>query len=226
MAKRLTVLLALALAACSPPSIAIRHGYDFQTIRRVAVLAFRPARGRPETGALVSDLFAQELLKAGYDVVEREDAGQVVREQAFQVTGAVDPRTAKKLGKLLGVDALVVGTVSDFQPARSTVVTVPVTEEEDEPIMGTRVRRVRQGDEWVTVQESYVRGTRRRVRRRRVAQRQVIDATVGVAVRMVSVETGQVLWSGSSSEDGLTAEDAAASLAHRIVHAVKSTWPK
>ena len=44
-------------------------------------------------------------------VVDRATIDQVLKEQAFQQTGLVDPATSMKLGKLLGVQAIISGRV-------------------------------------------------------------------------------------------------------------------
>jgi len=47
-------------------------------------------------------------------VVERRRLGQVLGELRFGMSDLVDPTKAKQLGRLLGVEAIVVGTVSDL----------------------------------------------------------------------------------------------------------------
>jgi len=45
-------------------------------------------------------------------VIEREQLSKVVSEQSFSKTGIIDEQTAVRIGKVLGVDALVFGRVN------------------------------------------------------------------------------------------------------------------
>jgi TolB-like protein len=47
-------------------------------------------------------------------VIERRRLGQVLAELKFSMSDLVDPNKAKQLGRMLGVEALVVGSVSDL----------------------------------------------------------------------------------------------------------------
>jgi len=49
-----------------------------------------------------------------FKVIERQLLNKVINEQKLSLTGIVDPLSAKKLGRLLGVDAIVSGSVSDL----------------------------------------------------------------------------------------------------------------
>jgi TolB-like protein len=62
---------------------------------------------------------AEELITRFYEtdkfkVIERQLLNKVINEQKLSLTGMVDPTSAKKLGRLLGVDAIVSGSVSDL----------------------------------------------------------------------------------------------------------------
>ena len=47
-------------------------------------------------------------------VVERQRLGQVLAELKFSMSDLIDPEKAKELGKMVGVEAMVVGTISDL----------------------------------------------------------------------------------------------------------------
>jgi TolB-like protein len=49
-----------------------------------------------------------------FKVIERQLLNKIIVEQKLSLTGIVDPASAKKLGRLLGVDAIVSGSVSDL----------------------------------------------------------------------------------------------------------------
>src|SRR5690242_18767511 len=55
-----------------------------------------------------------QLLASKFSVVERDKLNLVLKEQGLANTGAVDPATAAKVGKLLGVQYVVLGGIDKF----------------------------------------------------------------------------------------------------------------
>lgn len=49
-----------------------------------------------------------------FKVIERQLLNKIIAEQKLSLTGVVDPTSAKQLGKILGVDAIVSGTVTNM----------------------------------------------------------------------------------------------------------------
>lgn len=61
------------------------------------------------------DVFTEALVKSGaFVVIEREQIAAIMREQGFGQTGALSPQAAAKAGKLLGLQAIVTGKITDF----------------------------------------------------------------------------------------------------------------
>jgi TolB-like protein len=83
---------------------------------RVAVIDF------PDLLNVISDLgryIANRLTtrlaqSQKFHVVERQRLGQLLSELKFSMSDLVDPEKAKQLGQIVGVEAIVVGTVSDL----------------------------------------------------------------------------------------------------------------
>jgi hypothetical protein len=48
-------------------------------------------------------------------VVERAQLDKLLGEQKLKQTGAIDPATAKEVGRIAGVDAIITGSVTDLQ---------------------------------------------------------------------------------------------------------------
>jgi hypothetical protein len=96
------------LAGCSSGSSFTKPGYDFSQLNKVAVVEVTGARG--DTGAQneVADLFSMELLKRGFDVVERKQVDALLKEQQFQQGGATSRMDPVKLGEILNVQAVVI----------------------------------------------------------------------------------------------------------------------
>ncbi len=125
--------------------------------RKVAVIDFvnktKYATGR--LGNSASDIMVTELGKTDkFILIEREQLAKILKEQKLSMTGAIDAATAIQAGKLLGVDAMVTGSVSQF------------------------------GVKSVTSEAIFSQ-----------SKKQVAEAVVDV--RLIDVETGQILYTDS-----------------------------
>lgn len=68
-----------------------------------------------DIGRGITNLLVTELVKNGtYRLIERQALDQILTEQNFQASGRGDPSTAARLGKVLGVDAIVIGAITQF----------------------------------------------------------------------------------------------------------------
>lgn len=80
---------------------------------KVAVLPFKSEV--EIAGASVADMVTNELLKTyKYDLIERGQIEQILQEQTFGLQGVTDNSVAMQVGKVLGVQAVIVGTVPEF----------------------------------------------------------------------------------------------------------------
>lgn len=78
--------------------------------------------GSWDVGKGISDEFVTELLKTNkFRLIEREQIEKVIEEQDFGESGRVDTRSAAKIGKILGVQFLVMGRVTEFSLKSSGV---------------------------------------------------------------------------------------------------------
>jgi TolB-like protein len=81
--------------------------------KRLAVLPFGTLGLKPTSGRIVAERMLGPLMEDGsVEVVERQLLEAVVREQRLQVSGLVDSRSVRELGRILDVDAVVTGTVT------------------------------------------------------------------------------------------------------------------
>ncbi|MGY6528568.1 MAG: CsgG/HfaB family protein [Cyanobacterium sp.] len=63
----------------------------------------------------VSDIVVNELLESGkYSVIERSRLEDVINEQNLGASGMVNPATAAQIGRLLGVELIMVGSITQF----------------------------------------------------------------------------------------------------------------
>lgn len=82
----------------------------------IAVVEFADLEGHVTNfGRYLAEELITRLHESGkFKVIERQLLNKIVNEQKLVLTGIVDPASAKKLGKLLGVDAIVSGSISDL----------------------------------------------------------------------------------------------------------------
>ncbi len=103
----LSALTVLLLAAAASPALAGTGD------RRVAVLYFENA-GNPELEMLklgLSEMLISDLTGAkGVEVIERGRINEILGELDLQKTDKVDQSTAVQVGKLLGVERIVIGS--------------------------------------------------------------------------------------------------------------------
>jgi curli biogenesis system outer membrane secretion channel CsgG len=69
----------------------------------------------PAARNLIDTAFSEnKLLSAKFSVIERDKLNLVLKEQGLAQTGAVDPATAAKVGKILGVKYIILGGIDKF----------------------------------------------------------------------------------------------------------------
>src|SRR5262245_18504408 len=93
------------------PRVAVMD-FDYATIRDNARAYFG---SDIDVGKGISDLLVTYLVKDGsYSVIERKALDKILAEQNFSNSDRANPTSAAKIGKLLGVDAIIVGSVTQF----------------------------------------------------------------------------------------------------------------
>jgi curli biogenesis system outer membrane secretion channel CsgG len=85
--------------------------------RRIGVVDFenKTTYGANRLGTSASDILITQLAKSGkFIVVERDKMDKLMAEQKLGMSGAIDPNTAAQVGKILGLNAIVTGSISQF----------------------------------------------------------------------------------------------------------------
>src|SRR3989441_6568339 len=68
-----------------------------------------------DIGQGISDMLVTMLVKDGtYSVIERKALDKILAEQNFSNSERADPSSAAKLGKILGVEAIIIGSITQF----------------------------------------------------------------------------------------------------------------
>jgi curli biogenesis system outer membrane secretion channel CsgG len=127
MRKAVLCLVVLATLAGLVPAASAQAAAAPATGRkkRVAIFDFDYATVHSSVAALfgqdvdvgkgISDLLVTDLVKDGsYSVIERKALDKILKEQNFSNSDRADPNSAAKIGKLLGVDAIIVGSITQF----------------------------------------------------------------------------------------------------------------
>ena len=99
------------LTACSSGSSFVKPGYDFRSVGKVAVLLTMSV-GNPAQQQEIADLFARQILRKGYDMIDRSNIADLAREAEFQnASGITSPEGRAKLA-IRNVSAVIVVNVS------------------------------------------------------------------------------------------------------------------
>jgi fibronectin type 3 domain-containing protein len=81
--------------------------------QKVAVMPFRAPVDL--VGASIADMVATEILKTyKYELIERSQIEQILQEQSLGMKGVTESALAMQVGKILGVQGVIVGTVPEY----------------------------------------------------------------------------------------------------------------
>jgi curli biogenesis system outer membrane secretion channel CsgG len=86
--------------------------FDYATVQSASAAVFGT---NVDIGKGISDLLVRHLVQDGtYSVIERKAMDKILGEQNFSNSDRANPNSAAKIGKILGVDAIVVGSITQF----------------------------------------------------------------------------------------------------------------
>lgn len=193
------------LLACASPQTAVNSRADFSRIKRVAVASFKGAKGD-----VAADMMTQALLQHGADVVERQHLDEILKEQNLSSSNLLDSNTAKKIGKILGVDALFVGSVIDVK-SNSTYIVQTNAVNPQNAISNVSGKTVYSAGAVSGLNDAQILST---------------TAEVALSVRMVDIETASVMWSAYMSYEGFDIASAMSSISGFFVKSLVPIWPQ
>lgn len=114
-----TVLAWMALVAVcaaqnsAPPKkrVAVMD-FDYATVQSGVAAIFGT---NVDVGKGIADILVNNLVKSGtYSVIERKALDKILAEQNFSNSDRADPNSAAKLARILGVDAMIIGSITQF----------------------------------------------------------------------------------------------------------------
>jgi curli biogenesis system outer membrane secretion channel CsgG len=150
--------------------------FDYATVQSYVNSIFGTDQ---DVGKGIADLLVTRLVNDGmYSVIERKALDKIIAEQNFSNSDRANPDSAAKIGRILGVEAIIVGSITQFG----------------------------RDDKSLGVGGGGVGGITGRFGLGRVGQRQA-KAVVGISARMVSTDTAEILavaeGKGESKRSGL-----------------------
>jgi curli biogenesis system outer membrane secretion channel CsgG len=93
------------------PRVAVLD-FDYATVQSASSAMFG---SNVDVGKGITDLLITGLVKEGtYSVIERQALDKLMTEQNFSNSNRADPTSAAHLGKLLGVDVIIIGAITQF----------------------------------------------------------------------------------------------------------------
>ena len=108
----------MSLAKITKKVMDIKEGdkvyQEMKKVTRIAITEFTYGNEFNDFTRNVQDILYTNLIQRGMTVVEREKIDQVLEELGKSFSGMIDFSTAAEIGKMLGVEAIVVGTVADM----------------------------------------------------------------------------------------------------------------
>ncbi|HYA96968.1 MAG TPA: CsgG/HfaB family protein [Methylomirabilota bacterium] len=119
-ALRFAAVLLLAAAVCTaqnaptsaPKKRVAVMNFDYGTVRSAVAAIWGTDQ---DVGKGIADMLVQKLLEDGkFRVFERKALDKLITEQNFSNSDRADPATAAKLGKLAGVEAIIIGSITQF----------------------------------------------------------------------------------------------------------------
>jgi curli biogenesis system outer membrane secretion channel CsgG len=86
--------------------------FDYGTVKTTVAAIFGTDQ---DVGKGITDLMVQKLVQDGkYSVIERSALDKIIAEQNFNNSDRADPASASKIGRILGVDTIIIGSITKF----------------------------------------------------------------------------------------------------------------
>ncbi|MDP8256615.1 MAG: CsgG/HfaB family protein [Candidatus Alcyoniella australis] len=125
----LVAMLMLVIGGCTSKAPTVSGGYDQGTTipdaavvnkgpkKRIAVIEFnnKTPNRRMNLGDVAAEILTTELFKSGnFIMIERGDLDKVLDENRRSREADIDPATAAQTGRVLGVNAVVIGNITNY----------------------------------------------------------------------------------------------------------------
>jgi curli biogenesis system outer membrane secretion channel CsgG len=115
--RRILLMIALSFivfttaGAQTKPRVAVMN-FDYATVRDASAALFGTDL---DVGKGITDLLVEKLVNGGsFSVIERKALDTLISEQNISNSDRFDSNSAAKIGRLLGVDAIITGSITQF----------------------------------------------------------------------------------------------------------------
>ena len=202
---------------------------------KIAVLELEAPRAAPDSGSIVSGSIVTNLFKLGrkdFKVIEREALQSIIKEISIGQAGVLDVETAKEIGKIAGIDTILVGRVLQYKvdqneaEGRKTVTVQVGTRTVPNPAyqlflaeVGAGRKKLSDGAPPQTIQEP-----EKQLFTYRVGTVTAIGY-VSVSFRLVGVERGEILLAEKIDEQETFREDYSEGVEAAGIRAVSKNAP-
>lgn len=117
----------LLIAGCTVSAKPVQPSDAGKRMKKIAVLPFYNMSGQKDAGKIVANVFVTEMFKSGrFRVEEPGSVVQFMIQERMDTIGEIEIERLKILGKRLSVDAVVVGTVEEFDDGRGGAYPSPI----------------------------------------------------------------------------------------------------
>jgi len=155
--KQLAVILFISglaiYAGCAPgPSLRSVKPVDYGKRALVAVGDLQNRTGNPEydplldglTGSLIVELYQTECFR----VIERQRLKSIIEEMKLGMTGLTDPAMTKKVGSMIGADAILFVDIASvtYDASKGSAILFEATSEKIEMTLDARLVSVEKGE--------------------------------------------------------------------------------
>lgn len=103
----------------------LRPDIDISTIKKIAVLPFENLTSDDYAGEKIRRLVITELIKRDIEVTEPGEITRVLMEMNIKSISIIKTQDLQAIGKELGVDAILLGSVSSFGIVRGQYISYP-----------------------------------------------------------------------------------------------------
>jgi|GEM_PF-1144859 len=200
------LLFVLAVSSCIPHRAAIKYKYNFNAITSIGVAEFTPAINNPTSGKLLQEEFLRYFLRRGVNV-------KLIDLESSSIDKILEKARKEN------VTAVIVGIVAQYAPDKKYFLYLGDTAKAQQQqitlnqtifteIPGSNIYSW--GKAFGIPGESHVLLT---------------NASVSIAVKMIDVETGDIVWMDSCTYEGLNIQAAVDGAVGYLLKSLSRVWP-
>lgn len=119
--KIVIISIIFILQGCASSEEFIRPNTDLSNFKRLGILPLNDSPSAKGSGIIVADFISMILMGTNLSIVDRSQTSMILAEQKLGLSGIILEDTAPIVGKVLGVQALFTGSVSNWSCETSNI---------------------------------------------------------------------------------------------------------